>query len=197
MNLPNKITIARIFLTFLFMFFLFSKGIVFKGLALLTFIIASVSDFLDGYLARKHNLTTDFGRLMDPIADKVLILAAFLSFVELKLVPAWMVVLIISRELIITGVRILASTNGRVLSASRRGKHKTVTQVIAIITILSFIFMREVGIKATNLWGATPEAYFRQLILLLMFITVVLTLTSGISYVIKNKDVLFNVQHHN
>ena len=106
MNLPNKITLSRIGLAFVFMFFLLSPGIMAKYLALLTFAIASLTDFLDGYLARKRNLENDFGRLMDPIADKILILVAFLAFVEMKVIPGWMVVIVIFRELIITGLNL-------------------------------------------------------------------------------------------
>jgi len=196
MNLPNKITIFRIFLTFVFMFFLFSKGVMFKALALLTFLIASFSDFLDGHIARKHNLVTDFGRFMDPIADKVLVLAAFLAFVELKLVPAWMVVLILSRELIITGVRILASTKGKILSAAPEGKHKTISQIVAIITILSFLILRELGIKIFAFWNTSVEYYFEWFIFFLMLVTVGFTLASGIAYLIRNKNIFLNANHH-
>jgi CDP-diacylglycerol--glycerol-3-phosphate 3-phosphatidyltransferase len=195
MNLPNKITIARIFLTFLFMFFLFSKGLVFKTLALATFLVASFSDLLDGYLARKYNAATDFGRLMDPIADKILVLGAFLAFVEMRLVPAWMVVLIISRELIITGIRILASTKKRIIPASREGKHKTVSQMAAIITILSFLVVRELGFKI-GFWTYRIEEAFSWFILFLMLITVGLTLASGISYVAKNRDLFINAENN-
>lgn len=196
MNLPNKITIYRIFLTFLFMVFLFSKGVVFKSLALFTFLLASFSDFLDGYLARKQNAITDFGRLMDPVADKVLVLAAFLAFVELKLVPAWMVVLIISRELIITSVRILASAKGRIISASKEGKHKTVSQIFSIFAVLVFLILREVGIKVLSFWTPAVEYYFRWSIFFLMLITVILTLISGISYLIKNKDIFIGANNN-
>ena len=185
MNLPNKITIARILLTFIFMFFLFSRGLAFKMLALVTFLVASASDFLDGYLARKHNMITDFGRLMDPVADKVLVLAAFLAFVELKLVPAWMVVLIISRELIITGVRIMASTKGSVLAASLAGKHKTVSQIAAIFAILCYLILKEIGVLIPEYW-----------IILLMLITVVLTMTSGVFYLIRNKNIFLNAKRN-
>jgi len=196
MNIANKITIFRILLTFAFMFFLFSKGVMFKALALLTFSVASFSDFLDGYIARKYNMMTDFGRLMDPIADKVLVLAAFLAFVELKIIPAWMVVLIISRELIITGVRILASTKGRIIVASREGKHKTISQLVAIITILCFLLLRELGIKVFQFWTPSTEHYFEWLIFFLMLAVVILTLISGIAYLIRNKDLFLNVERN-
>ena len=143
MNLPNKITLSRIVLAFIFMFLLFSPGITAKYLALLTFGIASLTDYFDGRIARQRKLENDFGRLMDPIADKVLILAAFLAFVEMKIIPAWMAIIIIFRELVITGLRITAAGRGKILSASSAGKHKTVSQMVAIISILTFIIIRE------------------------------------------------------
>ncbi|PIU42145.1 MAG: CDP-diacylglycerol--glycerol-3-phosphate 3-phosphatidyltransferase [Candidatus Omnitrophica bacterium CG07_land_8_20_14_0_80_42_15] len=196
MNLPNKITISRIFLTFIFMLFLFSKGVMFKALALVTFIIAALSDLLDGYFARKYNVTTDLGKLLDPIADKILVLAAFLAFVELKLVPAWMVLLVIIRELIITSIRILALTKKKVIPASQGGKHKTVSQTVAIIAILSFLVLREVGIKKFGFWTPMFECYFIWLIFTLMLITVSLTLTSGISYLVKNRDIFLSAENN-
>ncbi|MGB3112317.1 MAG: CDP-diacylglycerol--glycerol-3-phosphate 3-phosphatidyltransferase, partial [Candidatus Omnitrophota bacterium] len=105
MNLPNKITLIRIALVFIFMLFLFMKGLTFKILALATFMLAAFSDYLDGFIAKRYGIVSDFGKLMDPIADKILTLAAFLAFVEMKLIPAWMVVIILMRELIITGIR--------------------------------------------------------------------------------------------
>jgi CDP-diacylglycerol--glycerol-3-phosphate 3-phosphatidyltransferase len=178
------------------MFFLFSRGLVAKVGALVTFILASFSDFLDGYIARKYNAMTDFGRFVDPVADKVLVLAAFLAFVELKLIPAWMVVLIISRELIITGVRILASTKGTVIPASTEGKHKTVSQIVAIITILGFLVLREAGSGMFSFWTPQVEYHFRWCIFFLMLITVLLTLTSGVVYLIKHKDIFVNANNH-
>jgi len=176
-NTPNKLTIIRLFLTFIFMFFLFSKGIFMKFAALITFLAASITDYYDGKIARATNQVTDFGKFMDPIADKVLIIASFLAFVEMGLVPAWMVVLIISRELLITGLRLFAAAKGKILQAGRAGKHKTVSQIVAVFTILVFILFRELG------WGI-----FQQWIIdIVMITTVILTLTSGISYIWRNK----------
>ncbi len=192
MNLPNKITLSRIGLAFVFMFFLFSHGLLAKYLALFTFAIASLTDFLDGYLARRRNLENDFGRLMDPIADKILILAAFLAFVEMKVIPGWMVIIIIFRELIVTGLRVIAVSRGRVISASLAGKHKTVSQMVAIISILIFLIIRE---SFVNVWNVTWELWFRRATLYLMWITVILTLISGLSYLIRNKRVLFRTNN--
>ena len=142
MTISNRLTLLRIVLTFVFMFFLFSKGFINKSLALIVFIIASFTDYLDGYFAKKRNEVTNFGKFMDPIADKLLTLAAFLAFVEMKLIPAWMVVIIITRELIITGLRLTALARGDVIEAGRGGKHKTVSQIVSIITILAFILFK-------------------------------------------------------
>ncbi len=190
MNLPNKITITRIVLAFVFMFFLFSKGVVCKSLALVTFIIAAFSDYLDGFLAKKYNMTSDFGKIMDPVADKVLTLAAFLAFVEMKLVPAWMVVIIIMRELLITSIRLMALRNKEVLQAGMGGKQKTVSQMVSILVILVFIVFKEMGVRAFDFWNPTFEYWHRQLIFILMLITVALTVISGFSYIIGNKKYL-------
>lgn len=192
MNLPNRLTLSRIILTFVFMFFLFSRGVLAKTLALFIFLLASFTDFLDGLLAKSRNEITDFGKLMDPIADKVLALAAFLAFVEIELVPAWMVVIIIFREVAITGLRALALTKGKVIPSDEGGKHKTVSQVFAIVAILLFLVFREAGMKVFQFWNEKTEAIYRNAIFVLMLITVALTLISGVAYLIKNKEIYLN-----
>ncbi len=189
MNLPNKLTISRIILTFVFMYFLFSPGLLAKLSAILVFILASFTDYYDGRLARKKNIITSFGKLMDPIADKILVLAAFLAFVELKLMPAWMVIIIISRELLITGVRLLVVANGTVLAASKEGKHKTVSQFFAIAVILLFIFLREMGAKS-GFWNNLWEAFFKRTVFGLLFLTTFLTLVSGLVFLVRNRHLL-------
>lgn len=190
MNLPNKITISRIILAFVFMFLLFCRGLLAKYLALFTFCLASLTDFFDGRIARERNLENDFGRLMDPIADKILILAAFLAFVEMKIIPAWMVIIIIFRELLITGLRIIAATRGKILSASLAGKHKTVSQMAAIISILLFLIIKE---SAKQVWSPLRELWFKRSVFYLMLLVVVFTLISGLSYIFRNKKVLFAI----
>lgn len=194
MNLPNKLTISRIILTFIFMLFLFSKGVPAKALALFVFLLASFTDFLDGFLAKRRNEITDFGKLMDPIADKILVLAAFLAFVEMELIPAWMVVIIIFREVAITGLRALALTKNRVIPADDGGKHKTVSQVFAIFAILLFLIFREAGIKVFQFWNGSVEAMYKNAIFILMLVTVILTLISGASYLVKNKEIYINAK---
>lgn len=193
MTLPDKLTLSRIFLTFVFMIFLFSAGIPAKVLALFTFLAASFTDFLDGYIAKERNISTDFGKLMDPIADKILVLAAFLAFVEMKLVPAWMVVIIILREIIITGLRILALTKRRVIPADAGGKHKMISQIVSIFTILLFIIFREAGMKVFNFWTGRTEIVYKDAIFIFMLITTVLTLISGMTYLVKNKDIYMSM----
>lgn len=195
MNLPNKLTISRILLTFVFMIFLFLDGALSKFLAIIVFLVASITDYYDGKIARQRNEITDFGKFMDPLADKFLTIAAFLAFVEMGIVPAWMVVLIISRELIITGVRLFASTKGRVLSAEAAGKHKTVSQMTSIFIILVFIFLRDAGTEVFGPLPATVEYWYRQTIFVLMIGTVVLTLISGISYLLRNKELFKNAKN--
>ena len=195
MNLPNKLTISRIVLTFVFMLLLFPKGLSFKISALAVFCLASFTDFLDGYLAKKNNERSDFGRLMDPIADKVLVIAAFLAFVEMKLIPAWIVVVIISREFIITGLRLGALRKGKVMQAGMVGKHKTVSQMFSIYAILFFIIFREAGSGVFGFWNENFEALFKNAIFYLMMFTALLTLISGVSYLVKNRSFFRNAKN--
>ncbi|MBU0570840.1 MAG: CDP-diacylglycerol--glycerol-3-phosphate 3-phosphatidyltransferase [Candidatus Omnitrophica bacterium] len=192
MNLPNKITVARIALTFIFMILLFSGGIICKIFAFVIFMIAALSDYLDGFIAKKYDLKSDFGKVMDPVADKVLTLAAFLAFVEMKLIPAWILVIIIMRELLVTSLRILALKNNEVLPAGMGGKHKTVSQMFSILVILIFIVFKEAGVEVFGFWNPAFEYWYRQVIFVLMLITVVLTIGSGVSYIVGNKKYIHN-----
>jgi CDP-diacylglycerol--glycerol-3-phosphate 3-phosphatidyltransferase len=189
MNISNRLTVLRLLLSFVFMAFLFMPGLLYKIIALLVFGFASLTDLLDGWLARKRNEITDLGKLLDPIADKVLVLAAFLSFVEMHLIWAWMVVVIIIRELLITGLRILAITRGKVLAAGLAGKHKTVSQMLTIFFILIVLVVREIGIEQA-FWNNHIEKTVNQGIILLMFITVMLTVSSGFSYMWVNRKII-------
>jgi len=189
MNLANRITIIRIFLTFIFMFLLFCHGLWAKSLSLLVFIIAAVSDYLDGFIAKKRNMITDFGRLMDPIADKILVLAAFAAFVQMQLIDAWMFVIIVSREILITSLRLFALNKGKVLSATRAGKGKTLSQMAVILLILIFVVSKEV-ILAYSYWNPSWEKIFRHSIYILMLVTVGLTLYSGLSYLWDNRKII-------
>lgn len=176
MNLPNKLTILRVlmipfFLVFMLTDFMGTNG---KFIACAIFVIASFTDFLDGYIARKNNIVTNFGKFMDPLADKLLVGAAIISFVELKSLPAWIVIIIISREFIISGFRLVASDNGVVIAASYWGKFKTVSQMIMII-LLILDFQNSIFILLENIF---------------IYAALILTIVSLIDYMIKNKKVL-------
>lgn len=191
MNIANQLTILRIFLTFVFMFFLFCQGLVYKILSLAIFIFAALSDFLDGRIAKKRNMVTDFGKLMDPIADKILVLAAFAAFVQLHLIEAWMFVIIIFREILITSLRLFALNKGKVLSATRVGKHKTVSQMLVIFVILGSIVFKEAALDLDFLtWNPAWENYFQKGIYALMLLVVVFTLYSGLSYLWENRKII-------
>jgi CDP-diacylglycerol--glycerol-3-phosphate 3-phosphatidyltransferase len=179
----------RIVLAFIFMFFLFVHGLWAKVISLLIFIFAALSDFFDGLIAHRKNMVTDFGKLMDPIADKILVLAAFAAFVQMQLIEAWMFVIIIAREILITSLRLFALNKGKVLSASKAGKHKTLSQMIVIFFILGFIVLKEVMLSFFT-WNPTWEKLFRQGIYILMFFTVGLTLYSGLSYLWENRKII-------
>ncbi|MBU3958302.1 MAG: CDP-diacylglycerol--glycerol-3-phosphate 3-phosphatidyltransferase [Candidatus Omnitrophica bacterium] len=189
MNIANRLTILRIILTFVFMFFLFCHGLWAKVTSLLIFLFAALSDFFDGRIAHKKNMVTDFGKLMDPIADKILVLAAFAAFVQMQLIEAWMFVIIISREILITSLRLFALNKGKVLSASKIGKHKTLSQMVVIFSILGFIVSKEVMLTFFT-WNPAGEKLFRQGIYLLMLLTVAITLYSGLSYLWENRKII-------
>ena len=189
MNIANRLTMLRIVLTFVFMFFLFCHGLWAKVASLIIFILAALSDLFDGMIAQRMNMITDFGRLMDPIADKILVLAAFAAFVQMQLIDAWMFVIIVSREILITSLRLFALNKGKVLSAARAGKHKTVSQMLVIFAILGFILAKEIALKFST-WDPVGEKIFRQGISILMLITVGLTLYSGLSYLWENRKII-------
>ena len=151
--------------------------------ALALFLIASATDYLDGALARRYGLVTDFGRLMDPLADKILVAAAFIGLIPLGVMPAWAAIIIISREFAITGLRMLAASKGIVLPAEKMGKHKTLWQIITILSFLATLAWRE--------WSVRAEAHSVSILgYALIAITIVLTLYSGFGYLWKNRALL-------
>ena len=186
MNIANKLTVSRILLTFVFMFFLFTHWPYGKVCAFLTFVLASYTDYLDGRIAKSRGLVSDFGKFMDPIADKVLLLAAFLAFVEMGLIPAWMVVIIILREFIVTGLRILGIVKGHIVAASRAGKHKTVSRMAAVSFILIYLLLKQY-LAGSSLWAGKMDISLQRAIYVVMLITVSLSIISGASYLIKNR----------
>src|ERR1041385_1901164 len=154
MNLPNKLTVSRFALTvaFLVAFFLEFPGN--ETVALVLFCFGGLTDWADGQIARRRKLITNFGILMDPLADKIMVCSAFIAFVDLKWIPSWMVVIIVARELAITGLRLLAASKNLVLAAEAFGKHKTVSQIVAIIAILVEHSYQDWGTFGTVIFGA-------------------------------------------
>jgi CDP-diacylglycerol---glycerol-3-phosphate 3-phosphatidyltransferase len=202
MNLPNKLTVARLLCLPFFMVFTYTDNVYTRLMALLIFIGAGVTDLVDGYLARKHHLITRLGVFLDPLADKLIITAAFISFVALPEVhvPAWMVVLIVGREFLITGLRSLASSQGVVIPADDGGKFKTVVQSTAIVTILVVLIFNSMmshfwGLTAAHLeaageWRATSVRLLMWIPYWMVFWATVFTLATGISYLRKHSALL-------
>src|SRR2546423_15191651 len=181
MNLPNKLTISRFILTVAFLAVMFSRVRFHETIALVLFVAGGISDFLDGEIARRQKLITNFGILMDPLADKIMVCSAFIAFVGLNWMPAWMVVIIVARELAITGLRLLAASKNVVLAAEGYGKHKTISQIIAIIAILvlhSYDQWGAVGrvVFGWSLFGAPWLTWFTRLAI---WVAVALTFISG------------------
>ena len=175
MNLPNKLTILRVLMIPFFVLFMLLDitGAADKWIAAVIFIVASLTDMLDGKIARKYNLVTNFGKFMDPLADKLLVSAAMICLVEMGRLPAWIVIIIISREFIISGFRLIASDNGVVIAASYWGKFKTVFQM-AMIIVLIFDF----------------GGFFGIVEMALIWISLILTVVSLVDYIAKNLGVL-------
>lgn len=191
MNLPNKLTTLRVVLALVFLALLWVRIPYNMLAAWIVFVVAAVTDIFDGVIARRYGAVTDFGKLMDPFADKVIICAAFISFVQLGAthVPAWMVVIIISREFIITSLRLLALSKGQVLAAGLWGKQKTVSQVASVIIILTFLAIRDVafGLGIGDRFNELYEAHFANFVYWLMLLTTVLTVGSGLIYLFENR----------
>ncbi len=178
MNLANRVTLARIFLVPIFMFFILIRIPFGEYIAAAVFILAASTDGLDGYIARARKEVTKFGKLMDPLADKLLISAALISLVEINLVPAWIAVIIISREFAVTGLRSIAAGEGVVISASKLGKFKTVSQIVAIVAII----LNDVIVMITGITFSIGDV--------LLFVAVIFTIWSGLDYFINGWKVL-------
>lgn len=185
MNLPNKLTVSRFFFTVGFLIALFSELPWSNTVALVLFSIASLTDWLDGYLARRDKLVTNFGALMDPLADKILICSAFIAFVELDRVEAWIAIVVVSRELAITGLRLLAASKQVLLAAERWGKDKTISQMVALICVLVLMSYPEWGTWAESFLGGWLP-FFTDFAIT---VAVVLTALSGILYLWRNREI--------
>lgn len=190
MNLPNKITLSRVFLIPIFIIFMladFGMGTVHIGgvdisgehvIGALIFIIASATDWLDGYLARKNNLVTNMGKFLDPLADKLLVSAAFIILVELGAAPSWIVIVIISREFAVTGLRLILAGGGEVVAANQLGKIKTVTQLLAIaFLLLNNIFFEMISVPFGTI---------------MLYAALIFTVWSGVDYFVKNRRILLD-----
>lgn len=201
MNLPNILTLSRLVFVAVLMGLLASNIPYAKSMALLVFGIAGLTDYLDGYFARKMKDITAFGRLMDPLTDKVMVCAAFVSFVEIHsnvptkglvpLVPAWIVVIIIAREFLVTGLRLLAANKGNIISAGTWGKHKTVWQIVAIVVILLGLAIRDDMLK-----GADPKLIndfnfvFYYIAFSVSVAVAMITVASGVLYFMQHRDLM-------
>ena len=176
MNLPNKLTIIRVLMIPFFVFFMMTNyvGDASRWIALIIFIVASLTDLLDGKIARKYNLVTNFGKFMDPLADKLLVCSALICFVELQILPAWIVIIIMGREFIISGFRLIAADNGIVIAANYWGKFKTVFQMVMIILLIADLPFAVMGIVEQ----------------VVIYIALILTIISLVDYIWKNKAVL-------
>ena len=174
MNLPNKLTILRMIMIVPFVVFMLAPvgGAAGKWIALVLFVAASLTDLLDGKIARKYNLVTTFGKFMDPLADKLLVCSAMICLVQMGRIPAWIVIIIISREFIISGFRLVASDKGVVIAASWWGKFKTTFQMVMIILMIADIAALSVVTQ------------------IVMWIALILTVVSLIDYLMKNNDVM-------
>ena len=175
MNTPNKLTIARMIIVPFLVIFLLTGwgGEANRYISLTLFVVASVTDWFDGYLARKNNLVTNFGKFMDPLADKLLVCSAMICMIDLKRLPAWFVIIIIAREFIISGFRLIAAENGIVIAANYWGKFKTASQMIMIILLILHF-----------------DGIFVILEQIFIWLSLALTIISLITYIWQNKSVL-------
>lgn len=178
MNLPNKITLLRVILIPFFIVFMMLNVGWAKWAALGVYVVASLTDFVDGQLARRMNLVTDFGKFMDPLADKILVAAAMILFVEMQIIPAWIVIIIMGREFIISGFRMIAAEKGVVIAAGWWGKIKTAETMIMLVLIL---FFEAMGMR-------TGVVYVIEQVLI--YASLALTIISMMDYLLKNKGVI-------
>jgi CDP-diacylglycerol--glycerol-3-phosphate 3-phosphatidyltransferase len=192
MNLANKLTVIRIFLVPIFLVFIAVKGIPYGTIiATGVFILASITDKLDGYIARSRNQITKFGKFMDPLADKLLVTAALISLVEYHVIPAWAAMIIVAREFAVTGLRSIVAAEGVVLAASKWGQIKTVTQIVAIIFALIEVNISKQE-EVVSIIGNSPMVnnFFGTMTYITLFVAVIATVISGYDYFAKHKDII-------
>jgi len=188
MNWANRLTLSRLVLTVLFVLALNSSWQYARTCALVIFVIAGLTDFIDGEIARRYGVITNFGKLMDPLVDKIMMAAAFISLVPLKAVPAWAATTVVARDFLITGLRLMASAKGRVLPADSLGKQKTSWQIITVIFFLGLFSASELRLAdERSMWWLHA---WNQAGPILVWITVALTLYSGLGYAWRNREVI-------
>ena len=188
MNWANRLTVSRLGLTILFVMALNSQWEFARTLALFLFVVAGITDYVDGEIARRYGFITDFGKLMDPLVDKIMIAAAFISLVPLKAIPAWAATIVVARDFLITGLRLMAATKGLVLPAERLGKHKTSWQIVTVVFFLLLLAVQELRYAGDDVtwwlraWNDGGP--------ILVWLTVVLTVYSGLAYAWANRGVV-------
>jgi CDP-diacylglycerol--glycerol-3-phosphate 3-phosphatidyltransferase len=192
MNWANRITLSRLLLTVLFVIALNSSWNYARTAALVIFIIAGLTDFIDGEIARRYGVITNFGKLMDPLVDKIMVAAAFISLVPLKAVPAWAATTIVARDFLITGLRLMASAKGQVLPAESLGKQKTSWQIVTIIFFLALLSIAE--LRYTNETSSWWLRAWNDAGPVLVWITVALTIYSGLGYAWRNRELIASNQ---
>ena len=188
MNWANRITLSRLALTVLFVVALNSSWQYARTTALVIFLIAGLTDFIDGEIARRYGVVTNFGKLMDPLVDKIMMAAAFISLVPLKAVPAWAATTVVARDFLITGLRLMASAKGRILPAENLGKQKTSWQIITILFFLALLSLAELRYVSENsTWWV--HAWF-QAGPILVWITIALTIYSALRFAWRNRQLI-------
>jgi CDP-diacylglycerol--glycerol-3-phosphate 3-phosphatidyltransferase len=188
MNWANRLTVSRLVLTILFVAALNSTWVYARTAALLIFLLAGITDFFDGEIARRYGSVTNFGKLMDPLVDKIMMAAAFISLVPLQAIPAWAAITVVARDFLITGLRLMASARGQILPAERLGKHKTSWQITTVIFFLVLLSARELKFATGE-----DDWWFRawnQGGPLLVWIAVAFTVYSGLRYAWRHRDVI-------
>jgi len=188
MNWANRLTLSRLLLTVLFVLALNSSWQYARTSALIIFLIAGLTDFIDGEIARRYGVITNFGKLMDPLVDKIMMAAAFISLVPLKAVPAWAATTVVARDFLITGLRLMASAKGRILPAESLGKQKTSWQIITVIFFLALLSMPELRYaNETSTWWVRARYQAGPV---LVWITVALTVYSGLGFTWRNRELI-------
>jgi len=188
MNWANRLTLSQLALTILFVAALNSSWEYARTTALIIFLVAGLTDFIDGEIARRYGAVTNFGKLMDPLVDKIMMAAAFISLVPLKAIPAWAATTVVARDFLITGLRLMASAQGRVLPADNLGKQKTSWQIVTVIFFLALFSAAELGLASEKsvwwlrAWDQAGPA--------LVWITVALTVYSGLGYAWRHRDLI-------